>query len=74
MAVRWLSINDIRRLAKENMLSIRNGEVFDRRQGNRIGRISGNSFQPERGCGIPPYIEEWLDSFPEDNWDADYSW
>ena len=60
MAVQWLSINDVRRLMKENMLSIKDGKVFDKRQGKETR--------------IPPYIVERLESFSEDDWDNGGGW
>lgn len=71
MSVRWLSINDVKRLVQEKMYALENGTVFDRRGGNTVGKISGNSFTQDSDYQIPPYIIQRLETFSDDDWDKD---
>lgn len=85
MSVRWLSINDVRRLVKQKMYRMETGSkpgdilIYDRNRKEYVGHIeggnsaygSGSSFEQAPSYEPPPYIIEALESFDGGGWNDD---
>lgn len=75
MSVRWLSINDVRRLINEKIYALENGTIFDRKKGEVVGQMRGNNFHQDPDYRIPTYVVKLLDAFCDDDWnDSSDDW
>lgn len=75
--MRWVSINDIKRLVKQELYRLETGSrpgdqlVYDRASGKYVGHIEqGRNFVQDRAYEPPVYIVKMLDEFDND-WQSD---
>lgn len=76
MGTRWLSINDVKRLVKQNLYRLETGSksgdslIYDRQSRRYVGHIesNSNSFHQDPSYDVPYYVVEYLETFRGEDW------
>ncbi|PIY08653.1 MAG: hypothetical protein COZ18_11155 [Flexibacter sp. CG_4_10_14_3_um_filter_32_15] len=85
MSIKWLSINDIKRLAKQKLYQLETGStstdrlVYDRQNRKYVGHIenynssSNSKFTQDRSYKPSFEVISYLNSLDQDDWNNDSS-
>ncbi len=80
MALQWLSINDVKRLVKQNLYQLETGSkatdqlIYDRKNGKYVGHIENGTFYQNDTYEIPQYIIQTIEEFDNDWSKGGYGW
>ena len=69
MATQWLSINDVRRLVKQQLYFLETGSkagdqlIYDRNSNQYVGHVEGRQFHQSESYVPPSFITQTLRNF-----------